>query len=85
MLDLEVIPERALGGRQWEFVLGEFFNVVFVKVSATFPFKLVVFLAPQIGMPLAQAVEILKKQCAVIKNIQLKYSEQVCRFKTCHL
>ena len=30
------------------------------------------------GMPLAQAVEILKKQCAIIKNVQLKYSEQVC-------
>ena len=28
-------------------------------------------------MPLAQAVEILKKQCAVIKNVQMKYSEQV--------
>ena len=28
-------------------------------------------------MPLAQAVEILKRQCAVIKNIQMKYSEQV--------
>lgn len=26
MLDLEVIPERALGGRQWEFVLGENFK-----------------------------------------------------------
>lgn len=23
MLDLEVIPERALGGAQWELVLGE--------------------------------------------------------------
>lgn len=28
-------------------------------------------------MPLAQAVEILKKQCTVIKNVQLVYSEQV--------
>ena len=28
-------------------------------------------------MPLAQAVEILKRQCAVIKNVHLKYSEQV--------
>lgn len=31
-------------------------------------------------MPLAQAVEILKKQCAVIKNVQLKYSEQVGKY-----
>ena len=52
------------------------------EVSAAFSFKLVVFLAPQIGMPLAQAVEILKKQCAVIKNVQIKYSEQVMTFIT---
>ncbi|XP_064391487.1 phagosome assembly factor 1-like [Halichondria panicea] len=50
MLDLEVIPERALVGDQWEFVL---------------------------GMPLAQAIEILKKQCLTVKRVHLNYNNQI--------
>lgn len=49
MLDLEVIPERALGGAQWELVL---------------------------GMPLIQALEILKRQSDVIRKVHITYSEQ---------
>lgn len=49
MLDLEVVPERALRSGQWEFVL---------------------------GMPLYQAIEILKRECECIKKIQITYSEQ---------
>ena len=30
-----------------------------------------------IGMPLAQAIEVLKRQCSVIKKVQLRYSDQV--------
>ncbi len=29
------------------------------------------------GMPLAQAIEILKKQCLTVKRVQLNYSNQV--------
>ena len=29
------------------------------------------------GMHLAQAVDILKRQCTVIKNVQLSYSDKV--------
>lgn len=49
MLELEVIPERAVSAGQWQFVL---------------------------GMHLAQAIDILKRQCTVIKNVQLRYSDQ---------
>ena len=78
MLDLEVIPERALGGRQWEFVLGEFFQRNFRRSISGFHGQIGRISGHvYIGMPLAQAVEILKKQCATVKNVQLKYSEQV--------
>lgn len=33
MLDLEVIPERALGGRQWEFILGELSTHLLASVA----------------------------------------------------
>ncbi len=29
------------------------------------------------GMPLAQAIEILKKQCLTVKKVQLNYNNQV--------
>lgn len=29
MLDLEIVPERSLGCEQWEFILGEFFFVIY--------------------------------------------------------
>lgn len=32
---------------------------------------------PVVGMHLAQAVDILKRQCTVIKNVVLRYSDKV--------
>lgn len=32
MLDLEVVPERSLGNEQWEFILGEYDDVIFLQV-----------------------------------------------------
>lgn len=29
------------------------------------------------GMHLAQAIDILKRQCTVVKNVQLRYSDKV--------
>uniref|UniRef100_H2YCQ4 Uncharacterized protein n=1 Tax=Ciona savignyi TaxID=51511 RepID=H2YCQ4_CIOSA len=49
MLDLQVVPERALGNEQWEFAL---------------------------GMPIYQAVQILQRQCRVIKEVNVVYNEK---------
>ena len=71
MLELEVIPERAIAAGQWQFVLGEFLqfqNVPVIQCS---------LYTHHSGMHLAQAVDILKRQCTVVKNVQLRYSDKV--------
>uniref|UniRef100_H2Y3F6 Uncharacterized protein n=2 Tax=Ciona intestinalis TaxID=7719 RepID=H2Y3F6_CIOIN len=49
MLDLQVVPERALGNEQWEFTL---------------------------GMPIYQAVQIIQRQCRIIKEVHVVYNEK---------
>ena len=68
MLDLEVVPERALRSGQWEFVLGKSSSLRYCSVTN---------LLHATGMPLYQAIEILKRECECIKKIQITYSEQV--------
>lgn len=90
MLDLEVMPERSLRGGQWEIVLGKLNSrtlwwcayltsclVIGCESLAckTSLFQIVVLLL--LGMPLAQAVEVLRRQCTAIKNVQVTYSERV--------
>lgn len=90
MLDLEVMPERSLRGGQWEIVLGKLNSktlwwcayltsclVVGCESLAckTSLFQILVLLL--LGMPLAQAVEVLRRQCTAIKNVQVTYSERV--------
>ncbi len=84
MLDLEVIPERALGSGQWEFVLGEStLPASHTRVPPSDincnspPLSIPVTHARAPGMPLSQAIETLKRQCAAIKDVQILYSEQV--------
>ena len=85
MLDLEVIPERALGNDQWEFVLGKWGgqnlpktarNYLSLRMSLSLSLSAPWSRDP--GMPVVQAVEVLQRQCAAIKDVQIKYSEQVC-------
>lgn len=71
MLELEVIPERAVAGSQWRFVLGKFQTSI-MMIGSELPHSL-----PVVGMHLAQAVDILKRQCTVIKNVVLRYSDKV--------
>lgn len=67
MLELEVVPERAVGAGQWQFVLGIYRQLVNKVLD-------VLSLA---GMHLVQAVDILKRHCTVIKNVQFRYSDKV--------
>lgn len=73
MLDLEVIPERALGGAQWELVLGKNRNIKF----PLFVNELRKDFVRSLGMPLIQALEILKRQSDIIKKVSITYNEQV--------
>lgn len=91
MLDLEVVPERSLGNEQWEFVLGVLHATQSIKTHSLFSLKLIIltqFTFAQViyisffrflGMPVAQCVQILKRQCRVIKSVQAMYSEAVSR------
>lgn len=81
MLDLEVVPERSLGNEQWEFILGELgiktdaFGFVPTDKLMKHIYNTVCFILS--GMPVAQCVQILKRQCRTIRTVQVMYSEAV--------
>ena len=81
MLELEVLPERALATAQWELVLGRYQYVCgFVCSECYSLYGGVVFtdtILCVVGMPLSQALEILQLHSRVVQTSQLTYSEQV--------
>jgi len=66
MLELEVKPERSVSSGRWEFTLGKILKSL--KISYVYSLPL--------GMPLAQAIQILKMECTNIKDVQVIYNEQ---------
>ena len=78
MLDLEVVPERSLGNEQWEFILGRCFVSSFVSLVGQN--KMTICMDVFLGMPVAQCVQILKRQCRTIRSVQVMYSEAVSAF-----
>ena len=66
MLELEVKPECSVSSGRWEFILGKIVNYSDSSHVYSYP----------LGMPLAQAIQILKMECANIRDVQVIYNEQ---------
>lgn len=90
MLDLEVIPERALASaeRNWEFILGKKYSpphftcilqcFFFLCLYQNININLTFFRHDaRAGMHFSQAVAIIQSQVGTIKNVNVLYSEQV--------